>query len=215
MQSEYVGKLFTTVLAKFQQELSARDQLPVMLWLRYLLKEQWTAILKQNKNADLVKLLQIQAFIAKKTSTLQKCISLKGKLEMARRTIELKSSAQSKGISDPLVYKDAADSDDEMQSVDSDEADGEDGESEDEEIIEIPLDKRRIVDESDEGYGDQIDDSVSSSGESDSMAMGDAEEEGEVGDYGSEDGADVRNIASSGESMASGDEDMDSEDLIR
>jgi len=59
MKQEYVGKLFNTILAKFQQELNAQEQLPIMFWLRSLLKEQWTAILKANKNADLQKLLQI------------------------------------------------------------------------------------------------------------------------------------------------------------
>jgi hypothetical protein len=52
-KQEYVGKLFNTILAKFQQELNAQEQLPIMFWLRALLKEQWTAILKANKNADL------------------------------------------------------------------------------------------------------------------------------------------------------------------
>jgi hypothetical protein len=133
---------------------------------------------------------------------------------MARRTIELKSSASTKLQTDVLVYKDADGSDAEMASGDeSGASDDDEDESEEEEIIEIPLDKRRIVDESDD-YGDQIDDSVSSSGESDSM-VGDSAEEGEIMDYNSENDAVDQDLASSNGSMVSGDDDMDSEDLIK
>ena len=136
---------------------------------------------------------------------------------MARRTIELKSGASSMTQRDVLVYKDAG-SDAEMASQDEDASDASDDygdESSEEEIKEIPLDKRRMVDESDaDDYGALVDDSVSSSGESDSMGPGDAEE-GEVVDYGSESENGDKNLASSGESMASDDEDMDSEDLVK
>jgi hypothetical protein len=152
---------------------------------------------------------------------LQRYIALKGKLEMARRTIELKSSASSMTQRDVLVYKDTgSDADMASQDEDGDASDASDDygeESSEEEIKEIPLDKRRMVDESDaDDYGTLVDDSVSSSGESDSsMGPGDAEE-GEVVDYGSEsDDGDNDNLASSGESMAGGDEDMDSEDLVK
>jgi hypothetical protein len=55
-----------------------------------LLREHWATVLKQNSVSDLQKLLQVQAFIKKKTSNLNKYIQLKGKLEMAKRTLDIK-----------------------------------------------------------------------------------------------------------------------------
>ncbi len=141
---------------------------------------------------------------------------------MARRTIELKSSAASaaKTGSDVLVYKDA-ESDADMES--SEGASGSDeaeygAESSEEEIKEIPLDKRRLVEESDlDEYGALVDDSVSSSGDDSAGSDAPGAEEGEHFDYGSEedDGEPDSRLASSGESAGSGDEDMDSEDLVK
>jgi hypothetical protein len=82
------------------------------------------------------------------------------------------------------VYKDAG-SDAEMASEDegeSGESDDYGAESSEDEIKEIPLDKRRMVDESDmDEYGAQVDDSVSSSGESDSKR--ESEDDADEGEF--------------------------------
>ena len=77
----------------------------------------------------------MQAFIKKKTSNLNKYIQLKGKLEMAKRTLDIKP-AKHLSKAEPLVYKDASDvSDGEISSEDQAMSD----EEAEEELKDIPL----------------------------------------------------------------------------
>lgn len=104
---------------------------------------------------------------------MEKYVSLKGKLDMAKRSLEIKPVKVSKVAREPLVYKDASDVSDNDSEEPMDD-------SEQEDIIEIPLggsaqaSKRRHVDDlyGDEDYGAEdddeqrkLDDSVSSSGD--------------------------------------------------
>lgn len=145
------------MLAKFQQEKSVGDQQAVLLWLKTLLRLHWALIVQVATGEDLGTLSQIQTYIQRKTASMDKLLLLKGKLEMAKRTIQLQKSSfvnklaiQNGGSSTqkgPLVYKDAPDGD--SSEGEEDNEDMESGEDEDmmgddsseEEIKEIPLKK--------------------------------------------------------------------------
>ena len=124
-EKEAITGFFRLVLAKFQQEKSVADQLAVLLWLKTLLRVHWTLIVQVASTEDLSTLSQIQTFIQRKTATMDKLLLLKGKLEMAKRTIQLqKAATSSSGLkksvdsgakSSALVYKDAPDNDDSSQ----------------------------------------------------------------------------------------------------
>ena len=75
------------MLAKFQQEKSVGDQQAVLLWLKTLLRLHWALIVQVATGEDLGTLSQIQTYIQRKTASMDKLLLLKGKLEMAKRTI--------------------------------------------------------------------------------------------------------------------------------
>lgn len=124
-EKEAITGFFRLVLAKFQQEKSVADQLAVLLWLKTLLRVHWTLIVQVASTEDLSTLSQIQTFIQRKTATMDKLLLLKGKLEMAKRTIQLqKAGTSSTGLkksvdsgvkASTLVYKDAPENDDSSQ----------------------------------------------------------------------------------------------------
>ena len=124
-EKEAITSFFRLVLAKFQQEKSVADQLAVLLWLKTLLRIHWTLIVQVASTEDLSTLSQIQTFIQRKTATMDKLLLLKGKLEMAKRTIQLqkaststsglKKSVDSQAKPSTLVYKDAPDNEDSSQ----------------------------------------------------------------------------------------------------
>lgn len=89
----------------------------MLLWLKTLLRLHWISIVEQASSEDLSSLSQIQTFIHKKTAQMDRMLALKGKLEMAKRTIQLKRQVKSQhkaveAESRVLVYKDADDSSD-------------------------------------------------------------------------------------------------------
>ena len=59
----------------------------MLLWLRTLLRVHWALIVQVASATDLATLSQIQTFIQRKTANMDKLLLLKGKLEMAKRTI--------------------------------------------------------------------------------------------------------------------------------
>jgi len=61
----------------------------VLLWLKTLLRLHWALVVQTASAQDLATLSQIQTFIQRKTATMDKMLLLKGKLEMAKRTIQL------------------------------------------------------------------------------------------------------------------------------
>jgi len=113
-------------------------------------------------------LSQIQAFVKRKTQTLPRLLTLHGKIEMAKRTLELrkmkKKASQPKPEAKTLVYHDADEGEDEdMEQDGSEESDGS-GEEGEEEIEQIPIakpNKRRQVDrdemDSDDDAADALD----------------------------------------------------------
>ena len=89
-----ITAFFKLVLNKFQQEKSVGDQLAVLLWLKTLLRLHWPRIVQSANVQDLSSLAQIQSYIQKKTATMSKLQTLRGKLEMAKRTIQLQQSTR-------------------------------------------------------------------------------------------------------------------------
>ena len=61
----------------------------VLLWLKTLLRIHWALVVQVASAQDLATLSQIQTFIQRKTASMDKLLLLKGKLEMAKRTIQL------------------------------------------------------------------------------------------------------------------------------
>ena len=155
-------------------------------------------------------LSQIQAFIKRKTQVLPRLMTLHGKIEMAKKTLELKKLHKAKKQivhAEPLTYIDADEADDvEMDSEDSQE-----------EIEQIPISqtKRKHFDNEDES-GLELDDSVS---DDDSKSEPDyddesAEEEAGIVDVADsddelEDGKKMRRLA---DESSSGDDEMEEYD---
>ena len=138
---------------------------------------------------------------------MQRYVSLKGKIEIAKRTVELRSVRQEKQSDQVLVHKDA-DSDVEMA---SDEEGSYGSESGEEEIKEIPIGKRARLD----SYGDEamsLDDDVSSSGSEDKAGLK-GEQSDEVPDYDSEEAVD--DLASSGSDVPVSESEMSDGDMIK
>jgi len=113
-EKEAIAGFFRLVLAKFQQEKSVQDQLAVLLWLRTLLRVHWALVVQVASPTDLATLSQIQSFIQRKTANMDKLLLLKGKLEMAKRTIQLQKGSLKKSAvlaqdrqTKALIYKDS------------------------------------------------------------------------------------------------------------
>jgi hypothetical protein len=108
-------------------------------------------------------LAQIQAFIRRKTEALPRMLTLHGKIEMAKRTLELKRLHKGKKTEEkqePLTYVDAEDAEDAaMESEESEE-----------EIEQIPIgagDKRKRHADAEDQDDIELDDSVSGHSEDD------------------------------------------------
>lgn len=124
----------------------------MLLWLKALLGMHWVTLIRRADKEDLQSLGMIQAFIAKKTKSLDRVLLLKGKLDMLSKTIELTKTV-GKGEpakQAPLVYRDAESDDEEMMASQ---------ESSDDEVIEeIKHGKRQRRDSRDQDDEDDGDD---------------------------------------------------------
>lgn len=134
----------------------------------------WVTLIRRADKEDLQSLGQIQAFIAKKTKSLDRVLLLKGKLDMLSKTIELTKTFVGEPVKHaPLVYLDADEemmasqesSDDEVieeikhgkrQRRDSAAEDEEDDESMEEEKLPRGLDEEDDGIDSN-GYDEEID----------------------------------------------------------
>ena len=97
----------------------------VLAWLKTLIKLHWVQIVKRASKSEMSSLSQIQAFIKRKTQVLPRLMTLHGKIEMAKKTLELKKLHKTKKQqvhAEPLTYIDADEAEDvDMESEDSEE----------------------------------------------------------------------------------------------
>ena len=105
-EKDAIAGFFRLVLAKFQQEKSVSDQLAVLLWLKTLLRLHWAFVVQVASPQELATLSQIQTFIQRKTASMDKLLLLKGKLEMAKRTIQLQKSSSKKSHAASMITAD-------------------------------------------------------------------------------------------------------------